>query len=250
MNLDEKDLKPCATELIGFNGAPSPPKGYIDLELTLGTKDAFRVGRVCFVVVDTPSSYNVIIGRPTIHDWDILISTKHQALKMPGGKNEVITIRGDQKESRECYYETLKVNRRVPSSLPRLTSGGKTPARDQLVFPCGNEVKLVELDMREELHAPHPEPQGELENVNIGKDDKGHTKASEIPGIDPTFCCHKLSMYPGWKPVSQKKRKIGSDQRQALNEHVDELLEAGFIREIQYTIWLSNIVMVKKPSGK
>ncbi|XP_061357139.1 uncharacterized protein LOC133301520 [Gastrolobium bilobum] len=41
MNLDEKDLKPCVTELVGFNGAASPSKGYIDLNLTLGTKDSF-----------------------------------------------------------------------------------------------------------------------------------------------------------------------------------------------------------------
>ncbi|XP_061350303.1 uncharacterized protein LOC133295480 [Gastrolobium bilobum] len=40
MNLDENDLKPCVTELVGFNGAASPPKGYIDLKMTLGTKDA------------------------------------------------------------------------------------------------------------------------------------------------------------------------------------------------------------------
>ncbi|XP_061368664.1 uncharacterized protein LOC133311612 [Gastrolobium bilobum] len=97
MNLDEKDLKPCATELIGFNGEPSPPKGYIDLKLTLGTKKSFRAGRVWFVVVDAPSSYNVIIGRPTIHEWDMLVSTKHKALKIVGSRNKVITVRGDQK---------------------------------------------------------------------------------------------------------------------------------------------------------
>ncbi|XP_061365405.1 uncharacterized protein LOC133308736 [Gastrolobium bilobum] len=101
MNLDEQDLKPCTTELDGFNGEPSPPKSYIDLKLTLGKKEAFRAGRVRFVVVDASSSYNVIIGRPTIHEWDVLVSTKHQALKMVGSKNEVITIRGDQKKSRE-----------------------------------------------------------------------------------------------------------------------------------------------------
>jgi hypothetical protein len=28
------------------------------------------------------------------------------------------------------------------------------------------------------------------------------------------------------------------------------LLEVGFIREIQYTTWLANVVLVKKPSGK
>ncbi|XP_061338547.1 uncharacterized protein LOC133285354 [Gastrolobium bilobum] len=232
MNLDEKDLKPCVTELVGFNAAASPSKGYIDLKLTLGTKDSFRAGRVRFVVVDTSSSYNVIIGRPTIHEWDMLISTKHQALKKPNMNNEIVTIRGDQEESRKCYYETLRVHHGGPSSPPRLKEGG---TKDQSLKACRREVNLVELDVREEL----------LENRDVFA-----WKASEIPGIDPTFCCHKLSMYPGSRPVSQKKRKIGSDRRHALNEHVDELLAAGFVSEIQYTTWLSNVVMVKKPSGK
>ncbi|XP_061348370.1 uncharacterized protein LOC133293782 [Gastrolobium bilobum] len=51
INLDERDLKPCITELIGFNGEPSPPKGNIDLKKTLGTKEAFRADRVRIVVV-------------------------------------------------------------------------------------------------------------------------------------------------------------------------------------------------------
>ncbi|XP_061346033.1 uncharacterized protein LOC133291740 [Gastrolobium bilobum] len=62
MNLDEKDLKPYAAKLIRFNGESSPLKGYIDLKLTLGTKESFRARRVQFVVVDAPSSYNVIIA--------------------------------------------------------------------------------------------------------------------------------------------------------------------------------------------
>ncbi|XP_061363852.1 uncharacterized protein LOC133307365 [Gastrolobium bilobum] len=37
MNLDEEDLKHCKTTLIAFNGEHTPPKGYIDLRLTLGT---------------------------------------------------------------------------------------------------------------------------------------------------------------------------------------------------------------------
>ncbi|KAI9122607.1 hypothetical protein K1719_006447 [Acacia pycnantha] len=69
-------------------------------------------------------------------------------------------------------------------------------------------------------------------------------------GIEPKFCCHKLEVYPGSIPVLQKKRNHGPEKRKALDIHVQELLEAGFIREIQYTTWLSNVVMVKKPNGK
>ncbi|XP_061355464.1 uncharacterized protein LOC133299989 [Gastrolobium bilobum] len=67
MNLDEEDLEPCKTTLIAFNGEHTPPKGYIDLRLTQGTKEAFKSERVRFIVADFPSEYNIILGRPTIH---------------------------------------------------------------------------------------------------------------------------------------------------------------------------------------
>ncbi|XP_061344498.1 uncharacterized protein LOC133290436 [Gastrolobium bilobum] len=67
MNLDKEDLKPCKMTLIAFNGEHTPPKGYIDLRLTLGTKEAFKSERVRFIVADFLSEYNIILGRPTIH---------------------------------------------------------------------------------------------------------------------------------------------------------------------------------------
>ncbi|XP_061358484.1 uncharacterized protein LOC133302686 [Gastrolobium bilobum] len=110
MNLDEEDLKPYKTTLIAFNGENTPPKGYIYLRLTLGTKESFKSERVRFIVADFPSEYNIILRRPTIHKWDMLVSTKHQKIKMVSSRNEIITISGDQKESKECYFETVKEN--------------------------------------------------------------------------------------------------------------------------------------------
>lgn len=34
------------------------------------------------------------------------------------------------------------------------------------------------------------------------------------------------------------------------DEEVHKLLEAGFIREIKYTTWLANVIMVKKSNDK
>ena len=67
MHMDIEDLKPCKTTLVGFNGERSFPKGYIDLRLTLGTKEAFKSKRVRFIVSDFRSPYNIILGRLTIH---------------------------------------------------------------------------------------------------------------------------------------------------------------------------------------
>ncbi|XP_061357737.1 uncharacterized protein LOC133302031 [Gastrolobium bilobum] len=108
MNLDEEYLKPCNTALIAFNGRNNLPKGYIDLRLILGSKEAYKSERVRFIVADFPSEYNVILGRPTIHEWDMLVSTKHQKIEMIGKQNTMITIAGDQKESRDCYFKSVR----------------------------------------------------------------------------------------------------------------------------------------------
>ena len=50
--------------------------------------------------------------------------------------------------------------------------------------------------------------------------------------------------------MAQKKRNIAPNRQKPLESHVAELLLAGFIREIQYTTWLSNVVIVQKSNGK
>jgi len=74
--------------------------------------------------------------------------------------------------------------------------------------------------------------------------------AADMPGIDPEFCCHHLNVYPGTKPVAQKKRKLGPAKQAVAAAQVNELLQAGIIRELQYTTWLSNVVLVHKSNGK
>jgi len=68
--------------------------------------------------------------------------------------------------------------------------------------------------------------------------------------VDPQVASHKLSIYKEALYVSQKKRKLGKECRQAAKVETDKLLSAGFIEEAQYTTWLSNVVLVKKANGK
>jgi len=75
-------------------------------------------------------------------------------------------------------------------------------------------------------------------------------KPADIPGIDPEVICHKLSVCREARPISQKRRKLGEKRRKAAIEETEKLMQAGFIREAQYTTWLSNVVLVKKPNGK
>ncbi|XP_068486780.1 uncharacterized protein [Phaseolus vulgaris] len=72
----------------------------------------------------------------------------------------------------------------------------------------------------------------------------------DMPGIDPDFLCHHLSMDATVRPVRQRRRKFNEERRLVVREETQKLLSAGHIREIQYPEWLANVVLVKKANGK
>jgi len=43
---------------------------------------------------------------------------------------------------------------------------------------------------------------------------------------------------------------MGEERHKVVWEEVDKHLKANFIREVRYSTWLTNIVMVKKANGK
>jgi hypothetical protein len=100
MGLGTKDLIPHPRSLIGFTRDTILPKGYVELACALGDGPGRRFVPVKFLVVDCPSSYNAILGWPTLNSLDVAISTLHLAMKFPGDHGEVITIRGNKDEAR------------------------------------------------------------------------------------------------------------------------------------------------------
>jgi len=43
---------------------------------------------------------------------------------------------------------------------------------------------------------------------------------------------------------------LGEERRKAAIEETEKLMQAGFIQEAQYTTWLANVVLIKKPNRK
>jgi len=42
--------------------------------------------------------------------------------------------------------------------------------------------------------------------------------ASDMPGIDPYFLCHRLAMDPQVRPIRQRRRKFNEEKRQAIKD--------------------------------
>jgi len=64
--------------------------------------------------------------------------------------------------------------------------------------------------------------------------------------IDQDFMYHKLVILPQAKPIAQRKRKLNDERHLATKHEVSQLLKANFTKEITYTMWLANVVLVKK----
>ena len=95
MKLDPGRLCPFDSPFVSFSGDRVYPKGIVTLTITMGTYSKQLTRQLDFLVVDYPSSYNVIIGRPTLNKWKSAISTYCLKVKFPT-ENGVGEVRGDQ----------------------------------------------------------------------------------------------------------------------------------------------------------
>jgi hypothetical protein len=69
-------------------------------------------------------------------------------------------------------------------------------------------------------------------------------------GVSREIIEHKLQVNPVAKPKKQNLHKMSEEKVEAAKDEVQRLLDAGFIRQVTYPLWLANVVMVRKKNGK
>ena len=108
--------------------------------LTLGDPPCQATTVVKFLIVDAPSAYNMLLGRPSLNAIKAIPSAYHMMIKFPttGG---VGMVRGDQRMARECYSASMKQK-------------------------AVDNVYMDELDMRDKVNT-RPKPSEELEPVQL-----------------------------------------------------------------------------------
>lgn len=72
----------------------------------------------------------------------------------------------------------------------------------------------------------------------------------EMPGLDPEVAMHRLAIDPRVKPVKQAQRRFRPELQNQIITEIDKLIQAGFCEEVQYPVWLANIVPVRKKNGQ
>ena len=173
MGIGREKLEPVNTHLWGFSGEKVLPLGSIQLVITLGDPLCQVTTTARFLIVDAPSAYNMLLGRPSLNAIKDIPSAYHMMIKFPTVSG-VGMVRGDQRVARECYLASMK----------------------QKVV---DNVYMDELDMRDEV-LTRPEPSEELEPVSLDDDPEhlayiGSKLAEDLKGLLTQFLRHNKDVF-------------------------------------------------------
>ena len=204
-------LRPYTGCLYGFARDQVEVRGHLELRTTFTDGAASRIENIRYLVVNAPSAYNILLGRPTLNRLRAVSSTRNMKMKLPDLGGKVITIKSDQKEDKRCYEKSLKTKRGVFMVTTR------APSKEVVAPP-----EIVRAEIARERR---PEPTGKVlereiggKTFKLGKSlaqaaqdqiaeviawhlDGFAWSASDMPGIDPDFLCHRLTMDPKVRPV-------------------------------------------------
>ncbi|GJX42835.1 reverse transcriptase domain-containing protein [Tanacetum coccineum] len=74
-------------------------------------------------------------------------------------------------------------------------------------------------------------------------------KTSDIPGISPSFCKHKINFEDDAKQVIQRHATLPTNTREVVKKEIIKLLDAGIIYAIEDSPWVSPVHCVPKKGG-
>ncbi|XP_071918789.1 uncharacterized protein [Coffea arabica] len=213
LQLEDKQLIRVRTPLIGFASPPVRLEGMITLMVTVGVSPKCQTVPVNFAVVKAPSSYNMILGRPTLN-----------AL---------------QAVARTCYIATLKGKKKLVVQIASLEPWEPVERKERLE----TDEELIELPISKE----RPDcvvktgsclselTRKALESLLAEYAEIFAWSAEDMPEIPSKLAIHKLHVDPNIRPVKQKKRNFASERNEVVKDKVGKLLEAKIMNAVFYS---------------
>ncbi|GKV26785.1 hypothetical protein SLEP1_g36020 [Rubroshorea leprosula] len=243
LGLDPALLQKYDGPIYGFNNQPVPVEGVLTLHVAFGSGRTYVTHSVQFLVVKMASSFNIVIGRPTLTEIRAVVSQSHLCMKFPTPMG-IATLRGNQEVARHCYItsvtQPMKGKDPTPEAIPQPISDNQQVMGIEIVDNRPkDETKAAPVEDVEEERA-------ELIAFLRANNDVFAWTSADMPGIPKSVFQHKLSTNPLKKPVAQKRRLFRGERLQVIKEEVEKLLQAGFVRKVDYCEWVANPVLVKK----
>ena len=199
--------------------------GTIFLPMVVRTYPQQITKNVNFLVVDCSSSYNTIIGRPTLNSWKVVTSTYNLLVKFPT-KQGVRQVQGDQLAAKECYLAMLVMDEQVQTmniEENRRIVAEPTETLENIPLDESN------LERYTRVGADLEENSKDLVQFLKKNVDVFAWSHKDMPGIDPGIITHRLNVSPSFKPIRQKKIVFAPERDNAIKDEVHKLMAAKFI---------------------
>nr|GEZ36732.1 reverse transcriptase domain-containing protein [Tanacetum cinerariifolium] len=134
------------------------------------------------------------------------------------------------------------------------------PPNQKHYFPeAHNDLKVVEPKNDKSFDDEPPKVElkelpPHLEYAFLGENEKWPKKAiawklTDIRGIDPEFCSHKILLEDDFSPKVQSQRRVNPKIHDVIKKEVEKLLDAGLIYPISDSPWVSLVHCVPKKGG-
>ena len=146
------------------------------------------------MVVDCSSSYNAIIGRPTLNKWKAATSTYCLKVKFPTD-NGVGKVKGDQVLARECYQAVLAAKENHTWMIEE-SEEYKMEALEIVALTEGKTTKTTRIGT-----TLRPEMRTRLVQFLKENLDVFAWSHEDMPGISPEVIQHKLNVDPERKSI-------------------------------------------------
>ncbi|PON34879.1 hypothetical protein PanWU01x14_340680 [Parasponia andersonii] len=190
IGLNESDLKPAATPLYSFTGDSLMPMGMIELMVSIGTFPRVSLIMTQFLVVDCPSAFNAVLGRPTLRELRAVTSIYYLTMKFPT-QHGVGEVRGNQYDARTCYNNSLKLavkdatSRIMMVHLPEEAIEASVVAADEASVVAADEASVVAADKASIVVADKTSAEA-ASKAPVGSSDKASVESSVKASIETT----------------------------------------------------------------
>ncbi|GJU11035.1 reverse transcriptase domain-containing protein [Tanacetum coccineum] len=154
-----------------------------------------------------------------------------------------------ESDTKEPPFEKITINTdyKIKTSLEEPPTNLKLkPLLDNLEYVILEEPSFLPAIISSKLST-----QNKSKHVSVLKKHKEafSWKTTDIPGICPSFCKHKIQLLDDKKPVVQKQRRLNPSMQEVVTKEIVKLLDTGIIYPIADSPWVSLIHCVPKKGG-
>ncbi|GJV53335.1 reverse transcriptase domain-containing protein [Tanacetum coccineum] len=239
-------------EVLGFSNviASGNPTPYSEPIVSTASPTLTPFGDSDFLLFEEADSFLALEDDPTSSEVDptyqdpegdiLILEAILNSEPPPPLPNHEQYMPGGRKELKLCEAKTVEPSINEPPEVELK----ELPPHLEYAFLEGDDKLpvIIAKDLKDE------------EKAALLKVLKSHKRAiawklSDIKGVSPEFCTHKILMEEDYEPSVQSQRRVNPKIHDVIKKEVEKLLDAGLIYPISDSPWVSPVHCVPKKGG-